>query len=623
MPTSVRPPSSFKRDRRSKNLLPQGTRQAKSRPHQAKRDALKPQLVYFRLLLVWGIIFAAVMGLFVNLYRLQIVQGKELSKKAQNQQVTSLRPFIPRRPVVDRSNNVLALDRPVYTLYAHPKLFKETPAQVAQALSEPLNRPPAELVKLFSLRPTGIRVAPALSEEVAQKIRSLQIDKSPIDGLELIEQYSRFYPQQDLVGDVVGYVNLDRNGQAGVEYSQQKWLERSVGKVKLNRRGDGALMSDRLPPGFLHVDDLRLQLTLDTRLQRASRLRLKEQLQKFGAKRGSVIVMDAKNGEILTMVSYPSFDPNIYYKSDVKLFKNWALSDLYEPGSTFKPINVAIALEEGVIQPNSVFGDPDVIKVGGWPIKNAEKESHYSLSVAGILQYSSNVGMVQIMQRLQPVEYYKWLQKLGLHKPVGIDLPFEAAGQIKDRKQFINYPIESATTSFGQGFSLTPIKLVQLHAALANGGKLVTPHVVRGLVDAAGETHWQPTLPPPQQLFSPKTTQQVVTMMEKVVKEGTGKAAQIPGYRLGGKTGTAQKASPTGGYLSGAKITSFVSIFPVESPRYVILAVVDEPKGIAFGSTTAAPVVKSVIESLIAIKKLPPSQPIIVKPSPSPQVSRD
>lgn len=623
MPTSVRPPSNFNRDRRPKNSKPQGTKRRSSGQHQAKRDSLKPQLVYFRLLLVWGILFAAVMGLLVNLYRLQIVQGKALAKKAQNQQLTSLRPFVPRRPVVDRTNTFLALERPVFTLYAHPKLFKKTPAKVAQALSEPLERSPAELVKLFSLRPTGIPVTSALSEEVAQKIRSLRIDKLPIDGLELIERSSRVYFQKDLFGDIVGYVNRDRSGQAGVEYSQQKWLERSVGEVKLNRRNDGALRSDRLPPGFLHVDDYRLQLTLDHRLQRVSRLRLREQLQKFGAKRGSVIVMDAQNGEILTMVSYPSFDPNIYYESDIKLFKNWALSDLYEPGSTFKPINVAIALEEGVIQPTSVFGDPDVIKVGGWPIKNAEKESHYSLSVAGILQYSSNVGMVQIMQRLQPVKYYEWLQKLGLHKPVGIDLPFEATGQIKDRKQFINYPIESATTSFGQGFSLTPIKLVQLHAALANGGKLVTPHVVRGLVNADGKTHWQPTLPPPQQIFSPKTTQQVVTMMEKVVKEGTGKAAQIPGYRLGGKTGTAQKASSTGGYLSGAKITSFVSIFPVESPRYVVLAVVDEPKGIAFGSTTAAPVVKSVIESLITIKKLPPSQPIVVKPSPSPQLSRD
>ena len=614
MPTSV-PPPNFKRDRRSPHH--EGRGQKMSRP-QTKHGRVKPQLFYIRLWLIWVFLVAATIGLGLQLYRLQIFNGAELLGKAKKQQIISLRPFIPRRPVVDRSNNVLAIDRPVYTLYAHPKLFKTSPVEIAGSLSSLLNRPAPEIVKQFGSRKTGLRLAPALGEEVAKKIGSLRID-----GLELIEEYSRFYPQQDLVADVVGYVNLDRSGQAGVEYSQQKWLERAIGTVKLNRRGDGALMSDRAPAGFFHVDDLRLQLTIDTRLQRASRLRLKEQLQKFGAKRGSAIVMDAKDGAILTMVSYPSYDPNAYNEADFGLFKNWALSDLYEPGSTFKPINVAIALESGVIQPDSVFGDPDVIKVGGWPIKNAEKESHYSLSVAGILQYSSNVGMVQIMQRMKPVDYYKWLEKLALNKPVGIDLPFEAAGQIKDRHQFITYPIESATTSFGQGFSLTPIKLVQLHAALANGGKLVTPHVVRGLVDAKGESHWQATLPPPQQLFSPKTAQQVVKMMETVVKEGTGKAAQIPGYRLGGKTGTAQKASPTGGYYAGAKITSFVSIFPVEAPRYVVLVVVDEPKGIAFGSTTAAPVVKSIVESLIAIERLPPSQPIVVKASPSPLVSTD
>lgn len=610
MPTSV-PPSPRARRQRP---LPKNNPARQKRRQQKRQPPINSRIPYIRLLLVWSVLLSAAIALGVNLYQLQILKGSVLLNKARKQQIVTLRPFIPRRPVVDSQNNVLAVDRPIFTLYAHPKLFKKSKQAIAESLSPILNRPTVELAQQFGTRNTGIRVAPVVAEEAAKQIAKLRLD-----GLELIQQYSRLYPQQSLVADVVGYVNLDRRGQAGVEYSQQKWLERPIESIKLNRRGDGALMSDRLPQGFLHVDDLRLQLTLDSRLQRAARLRLKEQLAKFGAKRGSVIVMDARDGAILTMVSYPSYDPNAYYKSELGLFKNWALSDLYEPGSTFKPINVAIALETGAIRPNDVFPDPDIIKVGGWPIKNAEKEDNQSLSVAGILQYSSNVGMVQIMQRLQPTTYYKWLQNLGLTKPVGIDLPFEATGQIKARKQFISAPIEPATTSFGQGFSLTPIKLVQLHSALANGGKLVTPHVVRGLVDTQGQMHWQPQLPQQRQIFSPKTTQTVVEMMEKVVKDGTGKAAQIPGYRIAGKTGTAQKASPTGGYDSSAKITSFVSIFPVESPRYVVLAVVDEPKGIAFGSTTAAPVVKSVIESLVAIEKLPPSQPITVKASPKPE----
>jgi len=219
--------------------------------------------------------------------------------------------------------------------------------------------------------------------------------------------------------------------------------------------------------------------------------------------------------------------------------------------------------------------------------------------------------MVQIIQRLKPAIYYNWLERLGLGQPVDTDLPFAVAGTLKSQEKFIRSAIEPATTSFGQGFSLTPLQLVQMHGALANGGKLVTPHVVRGLIDTQGQVHYTPNLPPPRQIFSAATTQKVVEMMETVVTEGTGKPAQIPGYRIAGKTGTAQKASPNGGYIIGARITSFVAILPVESPRYVILALVDEPKGAnAYGSTVAAPIVKSVMEALIPIERLAPSQVI-------------
>lgn len=571
------------------------------------------RLLHWRLLLVWGFLLICVVGLAVNLYQLQIVRATELLGKARSQQMTYLRPFIPRRPIVDRNDDVLAVDQPVYTLYVHPKLFKESKEEIATKLAKIINRPSADLVKQFNTRPSGIRIAPALSEEIAA-----QVEKLNTNGLELIQQYSRLYPQQELDGNVVGYVDLDRRAQAGVEYSQEKMLERPAQNLRLSRAGNGTFMSAYTPKGFLHIDDLQLQLTIDNRLQRAARFALRKQLQSFSAKRGTVMVMDVQDGSLLTMVSEPSYDPNEYYKSDVRLFKNWALSDLYEPGSTFKPLNVAIALETGAIKPDNVFYDSGQIKVGGWRIKNAEGGHEGPLTIAQILQYSSNIGMVQIIQKMQPANYYSWLQRLGLGQPVGIDLPFETHSQLKSQKQFVASPIEPATASFGQGFSLTPIKLLQLHAALANGGKLVTPHVVRGLLDSKGKLHWQPKLPEPRSVFSQKTTQTVVKMMETVVEEGTGVLAQIPGYRIAGKTGTAQKAGPQGGYYSGAKITSFVGIIPVASPRYVVLAVIDEPKGNVFGSTTAAPVVKSVMDALATIEEIPPTEPI-VKPTKCPE----
>ena len=604
MPTSVPSSSDISRNQR---LV------ANPRSYRRPRQLFRSSLPLLRLLLVWLGLIAAMLGLVYKLYQLQVVNAPDLRAKAQRQQLVEWRPFIPRRPVIDRNSNVLAMDRPLHTLYAHPRMFSQPPEKIASQLAAVINRPPEQLIELFQTRQTGIRVMPTISEDTAKQIAQLQID-----GLEVVQQYSRHYPQQDLVADVVGYVDTDRQGQAGVERSQEKLLEPSVNPVKLRRTGNGSLISYHIPPGFVRVDDLRLQLTIDRRLQQVAHSQLKQQLQKFSAKRGSVIVMDARDGAIRAIASQPSYDSNEYYKSDLGLFKNWVLSDLYEPGSTFKPLNVAIALETGVIKPDEVFPDPEVLKVGGWPIRNFEPDDRTALSVPQILQYSSNVGMVQIIQRLPPADYYNWLQRLGLGKAVGIDLPFEAPGQIKDKQQFVATPIEPATASFGQGFSLTPIQLVQLHAALANGGKLVTPHVVSGLIDAQGQSHWQPVFPTPKQVFSPEVTRTVLAMMETVVTQGSGTAAQIPGYRIAGKTGTAQKASSGGGYHSSAKITSFIGILPVESPRYVVLAVVDEPqKGIAFGSTVAAPIVKSVMDTLISIEQLPPSQPVAASPKPS------
>jgi cell division protein FtsI (penicillin-binding protein 3) len=562
----------------------------------------------FRLILVWLVLVVGGVLLATNLFRLQVTQSAKLRQQAREQQMVFLRPFVPRRPIVDRTNAVLAIDRPVYTLYAHPKLFKRTKVEVAGQLSPVLKRPAGDIVKQFDRAESGIRIEYALDEWMADRITNLQID-----GLELIQNQQRLYPQQDLMAGVLGYVDVEHQGQAGLEFSQQKFLERSVKAIRLSRMGNGMLMPDSMPGGFLHVDDLRVQLTLDSRLHRVAQASLREQMKLYNAKRGTVIVMDVKDGSLLALVTEPSYDPNRYYEFPVERFKNWAITDLYEPGSTFKPINVAIALEAGAMKPDAIFNDEGQIFVDGWPIEDFDFSStggRGPLSVTEILQYSSNVGMVHIVQQLKPKVYYNWLKRLGLGQVTGIDLPSEIASRAKDKEQFLESPIEAATASFGQGFSITPLKLAQLATALANGGKLVTPHIVRGLYDTEGQLHSQPTIPPPRQVFSPATTQAVLKMMEAVVTEGTGKPAQIEGYRIAGKTGTAQKASADGGYYETAKITSFVSIFPVDAPRFVVVAVIDEPEGgDAFGSTVAAPIVKTVMEALITIEQIPPSTP--------------
>ena len=558
-----------------------------------------------RLILVWLAILSSIMGLGWRLFQLQIKNSYQLEEKARQQQLINLAPYLPRRSIVDSQNNVVATDKIEYTLYAHPIILKEDKQVIARDLAEILlTQRPQEILKKLNQKPTGILLKRGLNEEQAEKVKQLKSD-----GLEVIQRYTRFYPQDELIADVIGYVNVDHLGQAGVEYSQQKLLKRHFPMLEVRRAGNGAIIPVNLPEELVELDDLQLQLTIDLRLQRSVREALREQIRKFNAKRGAVIVMDATDGSILSIACEPTYNPNTYYKYDLELFKNWTITDAYEPGSTFKPINVAIALEAGVISPDSHVHDPGHAVVDGWNIYNASKTGAGLINITKVLENSSNVGMINIMRRLDKQKYYQKLKELGLGKITGVDLPFEAAGYLKEEKLFTARSIEPAVTAFGQGFSLTPLQLVQLHASLANGGKLVRPHVIKGRVDSQGnlESGSQPEF---KQIFSESTTGHVLKMMESVVANGTGEPAKIEGYRIGGKTGTAQKAGKKGGYLANAKITSFVAIFPINSPRYVLLAVVDEPKGgNTFGSTVAAPVVKEVMKSLISIKGIPPTGP--------------
>ena len=597
---------------------------------QLNKSTKQKQALLLRLFLVWGVLVAGTIGLTARLYYLQVVdpivvyeqapKGKRLTQIARDQQTARLSFYIPRRQIVDRDQNVLATDRITYTLYVHPYLFKRNsqpvPAEeIAQELSDILgNKTPEEFLAIFKKQDWGIRLAGDLPESVKEKITAMQID-----GLDLKQNYSRFYPHREMAAEVTGYVNLDssRTPQAGVEYTQDKLLERKPISWKMKRSfsNNKAVFH----PGDLersqqmfNYDDLRLQLTIDLRLQQIARNALQKQMKAYKAKRGTVIVMDVRDGAIAALVSEPTYDPNTYYKyKDFSVFKNWAVTDLYEPGSTFKPINIALALDAGVISPHDTFDDTGKIQIKDAVVRNHDFEKEGArgeLTLPEILQYSSNVGMIKVMRRIDPLDYYRDLQKLGVEDKVEFDIPGYTTGRLKNEVEFTVRAIEPATTAFGQGFSLTPLKLIQIHAALANKGKLITPHVVKGLSDYKGYLHYsQP--PHTKQVFSPKTAKTVLEMMEKVVEDGSGYAAKIPGYRIAGKTGTSQKAVTEGGYDETAKITSFVGIFPVEAPRYAVLAVVDEPHGEhTYGSTVAAPIVGSVIQGIINIEGIPPSK---------------
>lgn len=568
-----------------------------------------------RLGMIWLVLVLSSMGLVFRLYQLQIKQGDELGEKARQQQTYNFRPYIPRRSVVDGSGNVVALDKVVYTVYVHPIMLSEDNSIVAEKLANILvDRDKNEILKLLNSKKSGVLLDKTISEDQGNKIKQLELE-----GIDLDRRYARFYPQGELFSDVIGYVDTEHLGQAGIEYSQSKLLERDLSSVQMKsmlavkRDGQGAVIPASLPEGIVELDDLQLKLTLDLRIQRAARDALKNQVKKFNAKRGAVIVMDVHTGGIIALASEPTYNPNKYSLYDFALYKNWTVTDSYEPGSTFKPLNVALALDEGVINPNSSILDSASVVIDGWPIANASKSGQGWVSVTKAMEISSNTGMIHIVQKINRSKYYERLQEFGMDRLMGLDLPFEATGYVKPKEIFTSTNIEPAVTAFGQGLSLTPLKLVQLHAALANGGKLVTPHVVEGLINQNGELELIPKRET-KQLFKESSANSVVKMMQSVVDNGTGKAAQIDGYHVGGKTGTAQKHDGRGRYQANAKITSFISILPTDDPQYVVFAVVDEPKGgNTFGSTVAAPVVKEVMNAIIRLKGIPPSYPIGLK----------
>ena len=565
-----------------------------------------------RLWIIFMILSAGLAGLILRMSWLQMVQANTLEDRARQLQTQRTQPLGQRRPIVDRTGRLVAIDEKRFRLWAHPRYFNlpgddpnhvRPAGDVAAVLAEPLAMSQADLLTSMGDRPSGIKLAEEIDPETAESIRQLGVS-----GLDLEPYPQRIYPQGALFANVVGFLNDERVAQAGLEQSRDDDLARHEQARSLRRGADGTPLPDNLAPGVFYGDDLRLQLTLDSRLQQLAVKALAAQVAKWKAKKGAAIVMDATNGELLVLASTPTYDPNSYWTFPTARFREWSVQDLYEPGSTFKPINLALALQEKAIDPSGRVNDVGQLTIGGWPINNHDKRANGVIDFATVLQVSSNVGMVQAMRRLDDGEYWSWMNRLGIDQRPDTDLPGAVAGQLKSKKQFTSQSIEPATTAFGQGFSLTPLKLVQLHAMIANGGRLVSPHITRGF--RSGDALAPASAPTGHQLIRPDVTRTVLSWMESVVDKGSGKGVKTPGFRIGGKTGTAQKAM-NGIYLPGAKICSFVATLPIEDPRYVVLVVVDEPQGgNAYGSTVAVPVAKQIIDALLVVERIAPSKPL-------------
>jgi len=568
-------------------------------------DQRRFKFLYFLSLLL---IFA----LFGRLVKLQVFNAPDLQRKARLIQSSKNNSLKKRRSIVDRNNRLIAYDKPLYKLWAHPKYFHfpgdsinsvRSIEEVAKKLSTILDVEYEILLGKFNNKNSGIMLLDRISAENAEKIKKLRIS-----GLDLFKYSQRYYPQGELYSNLVGFVNDENKGSAGLELHLDNQIKVFNKGNLIKRGGDGTPLPDNSAPGDFISDYEILGLTIDSKLQKASLNALAKQVSEWKAKKGFAMVMNVNNGKILSLVTVPSYDPNQFWQYDSELFRGWYTQDLFEPGSTFKPINLALALEEKVIQKEGLVEDTGNINIGGWTLSNWDKKGNGYIDYPKVLQVSSNVGMVKIMQNLEPTIYWDWLQNLGINKNLETDLYESTAGQLKRKDLFVSQSIEPAVASYGKGFSISPLKLVQLHAALANGGFEVTPHVTSTFEERANKNS-------KKQFFSHEVSKTVLEWMESVVDKGSGSGAKIEGYRIAGKTGTSQKA--LNGSYTRKKVCSFVATLPVNDPKYVVLVVVDEPsRSYAYGSTVAVPVAKEIIESLIVIEKIPPEikyQEMIVK----------
>ena len=555
-----------------------------------------------------------IFGLFGRLVNLQVFNAADLQKKAKLMQFTKISSLNKRRSIVDRNNRLIAYDKPLYKLWAHPRYFNfpgdltnrtRSIDEVVRKLSPILNVKDELLLSKFGNKMMGIELLDEITENQAKKIKNLHIS-----GLDLVKYSQRYYPQSNLYSNLIGFVNYENKASAGLELHLDNQIKVLNKSNFIKKGGDGTPLPDHSGPSDFINDYKSLGLTIDSRLQKASFEALSKQVTKWKAKKGFAIVMNVNNGEILSLASIPSYDPNKYWVYDSEVFRGWYSQDLFEPGSTFKPINLALALEEKVIQKDGLVEDSGKVNVGGWSLSNWDKKGNGYIDYPKVLQVSSNVGMVKIMQNLPPKLYWDWLNKLGISKSLETDLFESIAGQLKSKDIFVSQSIEPAVASFGKGFSISPLKLAQLHAVLANGGTEVIPHVSLNFKDHIKNRS-------SKKIFSKEVSRIVLEWMESVVDKGSGNGAKIEGYRIGGKTGTSQKA--INGRYTNKKVCSFIASFPVNNPKYVVLVVIDEPsKAYAYGSTVAVPVAKEIIESLIVIEKIPPqierNRKIVKKP---------
>ncbi len=550
-----------------------------------------------------GIVLAGIFLLYIiviiRLFYWQVIRAEELKSVGKRQSSQTLEIPAIRGQILSSDNFPLATNTISYLLYINPKLVEDKHG-TSLKLADMLSYDRASVSAALDRDLYWVKIAQNVSSE-----KKKEIEKLNIKGLGFQQEFSRFYPEASMSANLVGFLGRDaqggNKGYFGVEGQYNEQLEGRNGALYAIRDALGnPILTDIREDQ--KIDGSNIKLTIDRTIQFSTDKRLKEGIEKYEAEGGSAIVMDSKTGAILSMSSFPNFDPQEYYEYNTESYTNPVLSNLYEPGSTFKVLVMAAALDMGMVRPDTkcnICAGP--IQIGEYKIKTWNDKYYKDATMAEVLIHSDNTGMVFVGKKLGIDNMSRYFEKFGLGEPTGIDLQGETTGVIRDRDSW--YPIDLATSSFGQGISITPMQLLTAVNSLANEGKLMRPYVVSEIVESDGGSV---TIKPKvvRKTVSSAAAKTISSMMVRAVEEGESKWVKVENYKFAGKTGTAQ-IPVAGHYDPNQTVASFVGFFPPSDPKITMLVLVNKPKTSIYGSETAAPIFFNIARDIIKYYNLP------------------
>jgi stage V sporulation protein D (sporulation-specific penicillin-binding protein) len=563
-------------------------------------SGLNPFMIRKRTTLLLLGIFGVIGILIGRLFYIQGIKANYYHGLAEDQRLRDIRVEPMRGTIFDRKMNTLAFSFETEAVYAIPYQIKNAQAD-AKIIAEKLNLSEKEVYSKLTKKTSFVWIKLKPAPEEAQAIKEARIP-----GVEVAQKAQRFYLQGSLAAHLLGISGIDNQGLEGIEKYYDQFLRGIPGseQAEYDSKGNYIPMGERR---FIDAQNgASLVLTVDQVIQYIAERELEKAVVENGAKRGAVILMDPMNGEILALANYPTFDPNRYAQFPSAQRRNWVLADQFEPGSTFKIITAAAALEEGIVRRDSPFFDPGYIVVEDRTLKCWRAGGHGSQTFVEAAENSCNPVFASLALRLGQQKFLQYIRAFGFGEQTGIDFPGEAKGIIPPLARIKN--VELATIGFGQGISITPIQLLSALSAIANGGELVQPRLVKEIRTPDGQDVLKEfsknTI---RRVISKETARELATILSSVVENGSGNRARIAGYTVAGKTGTAQKPGK-GGYGEG-RIASFIGFAPVEDPKVAGIIILDEPQGpVKYGGVIAAPFFSTIVGDTLKYLEVKPSK---------------